>query len=244
MLHRYIKIDWMQIKRSKAEWWLDQFWITRSGWRRIQRSGWTASKPKPHVLPLELDLWPHDLLTLWDMNLESLTLWDAIVEKPVTMLYQPPGHMFHSSREISACSQNIKTERDPQAMKLHPVIFTAERQTLWVWKHQTSTLWGWTTNHKTTSGLVRLVETRTFVFWDIMGFCLLLKESILQSRQPHLPYETKLPIAIKDIEPYFVKPPNLKGLSHQLGKQHPFKSIHRCSILKFNVSTWVKMYWK
>lgn len=175
--------------------------------------------------------WPCGTWT-WSHSHSETPLWKSQLPcctNPLDMY-----HMFHSSREISACSQNIKTERDPQAMKLHPFIFTAEKQTLW----------GWTTNHKTTSGLVRLVETRTFVFWDIMGFCLLLKESILQSRQPHLPYETKLPIAIKDIEPYFVKPPNLKGLSHQLGKQHPFKSIHRRPILKFNVSTWVNMYWK
>lgn len=61
-------------------------------------------------------------------------------------------------------------------MKLHPVVFTAEKQTLW----------GWTTNSKTTSGLVRWIETRTSVSWYIIGFCLGVKEVFSEGGSPIL----------------------------------------------------------
>lgn len=61
----------LQIKMSEAGRWPDQFWITGSGWRKIQRSEWTASKPKPSVYWPGLELCPHNLPMLWYMSMSD-----------------------------------------------------------------------------------------------------------------------------------------------------------------------------
>lgn len=48
MLSMYTQTGWVfKIKMFKARWWLHNFWISGSSWRRIQKSGWIAWKLKP-----------------------------------------------------------------------------------------------------------------------------------------------------------------------------------------------------
>lgn len=130
MLPRYTKIDRkLQIKMSKAGWRAGPFERTGSGWR-TQRSEWIASKPKPDVHSLALDLCPHTLRTQWNVNTESLTLWDPLWKSQLpaaTTLAVWPCTSWHTAPGGSSIFRIFKLEGIPQARKLHPVIFTADK---------------------------------------------------------------------------------------------------------------------